>query len=126
MGLKISTYKKGGQTFTDAYAKVSNVRYDNDSKIASFGIKIYVSKEDKNLVTEIGNQWTKIVAGTDMVTQCYTKINTIISQQRTQIAKLENENALIIDNDNLKFRNENMIGQMKGNELLQLDGSVEW
>ena len=49
MGLKISEFKKGGQTFTDAYAKVSNVRYDNDSKIASFGIKIFVSKEDKKL-----------------------------------------------------------------------------
>jgi hypothetical protein len=126
MGLKISTFKKGGQTFTDAYAKVSSVRYDNDSKVASYGIKIFVSKADKNLITEIQNQWCKIVAGTDMVTQCYTKINTIIDQQKAQIAKLIADNLLIVDNDNLKLRNESTIIHLQDNELLQLTDSVEF
>ena len=126
MGLTISIFKKGGQTFTDAYAKVSSVRYDNDSKVASFGIKIFVSKEDKNLITEIPNNWTKVVAGTDIVTQCYTKINTIIDQQKAQIDKLIADNLLIVDNDNLKLRNESTIIHMQNNELLQLEDSVEF
>jgi hypothetical protein len=126
MGLKIAIFKKGGQTFTDSYAKISGVKYDNDSKIASFGVKIYVSKEDKNLITEIGNQWAKINAGTDMVAQCYAKIDTLIAQQKSKITNLETETALIVGNDNLKLRNEHLLNQLKANELLHLDGSTEW
>lgn len=125
MGLKISTFKKGGQTFTDAYAKVSNVRYDNDSKIASFDIKVFVSKTDKNLISEIANQWAHITTGTDIIAQCYTKINTHISQLKTQILALVTANALILDNDNLKFQNENTISQLNESDLLQFDGAVE-
>lgn len=126
MGLKITTFKKGGQTFIDAYAKVSGVRYDNDSKIASFGIKIFVSKEDKNLITEIQNQWVRVVGGTDMVAQCYSKVATIISQTNTQIATLQTQIDAVVNNDNLKLRLENQLNQMKGSEVLQLDGAVEW
>ena len=126
MGLKISTFKKRGQIFTNAYAKVGNVQYDNNSKTATYCIKIFVSKEDKNLIAEIQNQRVKIIAGTDMIAQCYTKIDTHISQLKAQIAKLETETAAIVDNDNLKFRNENQIALLKESEILQLENSVEW
>jgi hypothetical protein len=126
MGLKISTFKKGGQTFTDAYAKVSNVRYDNDSKIASFGIKVFVSKDDRNLITEMLNQWVMVVAGTDMVAQCYIKVNTIISQINAQIANLETQITSTVDNDNLKLSMGYQLNQLKSNEILQLDGATEY
>lgn len=126
MGLKISTFKKGGQTFTDAYAKVSNVRYDNDSKIASFGIKVFVSKEDKNLITEFQNQWVRVVTGTDMVAQCYSRINTIITQTNANITAQQTVIDAIVNNDNLKLQKENQLNQMKETEILQLDGATEW
>ena len=126
MGLKISSFKKGGQTFTDAYAKVSSVRYDNDSKIASFGIKVFVSKEDKNLITEIQNQWVKAEAGTDMIAQCYSRINTIIAQTNANITAQQAVIDAIVANDNLKLSKESMLNQLKAMEVLQLADSVEW
>jgi hypothetical protein len=126
MGLKINSFKKGGSTFTDAYAKVGGVRYDNDSKIASFGIKIFVSKEDKNVISEIPYQWVRVTAGTDMVAQCYAKINTVIAQTNTQIANLQTQIDAVVDNDNLELSLEYQLNQMKGSEVLQLDGGLEW
>ena len=126
MGLKISEFKKGGSTFTDAYAKVSGVRYDNDSKIATFGLKIFVSKTDKNLITEIQNQWVQIEAGTDMVAQCYGKLSTHIAQINAQIAAKQIAIDAIVGNDNLKLREQNMLNSLKDLEVRQLDGSVEW
>ncbi len=126
MGLKINQFKKSGSTFTDTYAKISNVRYDNDSKIACFGIKVFVSKEDKNLITEIQNQWCKVEAGTDLVAQCYTKINTNISQTKVQIVVKQVAIDAIMDNDNLKLMKENQLNQLKSMEVLQLDGALEW
>lgn len=126
MGLKILNFKKGGQTFTDAYAKVSGVRYDNDSKIASFGIKVYTSKEDKNLITEIPHLWAKIEAGTDMVAQCYLKINANISQTKNHITAKQAAIDATLDDDNAKLRLEFQLNQMLKNELLQFDEAVEF
>jgi hypothetical protein len=126
MGLKIAEFKKGGSTFTDAYAKVGNVRYDNDSKIANFGVKVLVSKEDKNEIAEMRDQWVKVAAGVDMVGQCYAKITTIIAQANAMIVARQATIDAIVDNDNLKLREENMLNQLKANELLQLTGGVEW
>ena len=126
MGLKILTFKKGGSTFTDAYAKVSGVKYDNESKIASFGIKVFVSKTDKNLISEIQNQWVKIEAGTDMVAQCYVKVNTIISQTNAQISAQQTAIDAITDNDNLKLSKESMLNRLKESEILQLEEAIEW
>jgi hypothetical protein len=126
MGLKISTFKKGGQTFTDAYAKIGNVKYDNDTKVASFGIKIFVGKNDRNLITEIHNQCVRLIVGEDMLKQCYLRINTLISQMKSQIERIESENSLIVDDDNLKLRNEGTIAQIKNAELLQLENSIDW
>ena len=126
MGLKISEFKKGGVTFTDAYAKVSSINYNNDTKIVSFGLSIYSNKEDKNKVSDITNYWVKAEAGQDMVAQCYDKINTIISQSNARIASLEAEIATIVDNDNAKYQKEVQLAQMKSAEILQLDDAVEW
>lgn len=126
MGLKIQQFKKGGSTFTDAYAKVSGVRYDNDSKIASFGINVFPTKGDTNLITEIGHQWVKVVPGTDMVAQCYGKIASIITQTNAQIAAQQTAIDAIVDNDNLKLMKEHQLNQLKNMEVLQLEGAVEW
>ena len=124
MGLKINSFKKNGGVFVDAYAKVSGVNYNNETKIASFGISIYTSKTDKNLICEIKNQWAKINAGTDMVAQCYDKINSNINQLKNQIAANQIEIDSIVDNDNLKLRKEHMNVQLKADDLLQLDGAI--
>jgi hypothetical protein len=125
MGLKIKQFKKGGQTFTDAYAKVGGVRYDNETKIASFGIKIFMSKEDKNLISEIPNLWVRVTPGTDMLAQCYARISTIITQTNAQITNQQAVIDAIVDNDNLKLMKESQLARMKENEVLQLEGSEE-
>jgi hypothetical protein len=61
-----------------------------------------------------------------MVGQCYAKITTIIAQANAMIVARQATIDAIVDNDNLKLREENMLNQLKANELLQLTGGVEW
>lgn len=126
MGLKISTFAKGGQTFTDVYAKVDDVAFDNDSKIASFGVKIYVSKTDKNLIASINGQLVRIEAGSDMIAQCYGKINSIITEKTAQIAEQQTAVDAITEDSVYKLILEKTLNQLKANDLLQLNGAVEW
>lgn len=124
MGLKISTYKTNGNEFVDAYAKIDNVRYDNNSKIASFDVAIYPTKGSDNLIEKVASNWVKIEAGTDMVTQCYTKLNQSITQLQAQITHIESEIATT-ENISEKTRKEFELRRLKINKSLQLVGE-EW
>ena len=124
MGLKISTYKTNGNEFVDAYVKLDNVRYDNNSKIASFDVAIYPTKGSDNLIEKVASNWVKIEAGTDMVTQCYTKLNQSITQLQAQITRIESEIATT-ENISEKTRKEFELLRSKINKILQLVG-VEW
>jgi len=124
MGLKISTYKVNGNEFTDAYAKVDNVRYDNNSKIATFDVAVYPTKDSNNLIEKISNNWVKVEAGSDMLAQCYTKLNQSITQFQTRITQLETE-IPTIEIISEKVRKENDLRKLKMNKSLQLVG-VEW
>jgi oligoendopeptidase F len=126
MGLKISEFKKGGVTFTDAYAKVSNVNYNNDTKIASFGLSVFSNKEDKNKVSDFPNYWVKVSTGEDMVAQCYGKIDTMITQSKARIVTLEADIAAIEGNDSAKYQKEAQLAQLQSADILQLDGAIEW
>lgn len=124
MGLKISTYKTNGNEFTDAYAKVDNVRYDNNSKIASFDVAIYPTKESDNLIEKEYNNWVKIEPGTDMIAQCYSKLSQSILQLKDRISELETEiTSTDIQSD--KIRKEFELRGLKMNKSLQLVGE-EW
>ena len=124
MGLKISNYKTNGNEFVDAYAKVDNVRYDNNSKIASFEMAVYPTKWSNNLIEKATNNWVKIEAGTEMITQCYTKLNQSIVQLQSQITRIESEIAST-ENISEKTRKEFDLRRLKMNKSLQLVG-VEW
>ena len=124
MGLKISTYKTNGNEFVDAYAKIDNVRYDNNSKIASFDVAVYPTKGSDNLIEKVANNWVKIEAGTDMVTQCYTKLNQSVTQLQAQITRIESEIATT-ENISEKTRKEFELRRLKINKSLQLVGE-EW
>ncbi len=124
MGLKISTYKTNGNEFVDVYAKVDNVHYDNNSKIASFDIAVYPTKGSDNLIEKASNNWVKIEAGTDMIAQCYTKLNQSIVQLQNQITRIESEIATT-ENLSEKTRKEFELRRLKMNKSLQLVG-VEW
>lgn len=124
MGLKISTYKTNGNEFVDAYAKIDNVRYDNNSKIASFDVAIYPTKGSDNLIEKVASNWVKIEAGTDMVTQCYTKLNQSITQLQAQITHIESEIATT-ENISEKTRKEFELRRLKMNKSLQLVGE-QW
>ncbi len=126
MGLKISTFKKGGQTFIDAYGKIGRIKYDNNSKIAQFSIQIFPTKADSNLITEFKTQWIIFEVGTDMIAQCYTRINNIISQTKVNILEQQNIIDTIVNNDNLKVQKINQLMYLKQTEILQLDGATEW
>lgn len=126
MGLKIAQFKKGGHTFVDAYAKVGNIKYDNDSKIAQFNIKIYPSKDDKNIIYEISNNWVRIVPDTDYIAQCYNKILISIAQIKSKIATQQALIDSITNDDNLKLKEEEILNGLKSMEILQLDGATEW
>ena len=124
MGLKISTYKTNGNEFIDAYAKVNNVHYDNNSKIASFDVAVYPEKDSDNLIEIAGNNWAKIESGTDMISQCYDKLNQSVTQMLSRITQLEAE---IEETENIseKFRKEFELQNLKMNKSLQLVGE-EW
>ena len=124
MGLKISTYKTNGNEFLDAYAKVDNIRYDNNSKIASFEMAVYPTKGSDNLIEKATNNWVKIEADTDMVAQCYTKLNQSIVQLQSQITRIESEIAST-ENISEKTRKEFDLRRLKMNKSLQLV-DVEW
>lgn len=124
MGLKISNYKANGSEFIDAYAKVDNVRYDNNSKIASFDVAVYPTKGSDNLIEKAISNWVKIESGSDMITQCYLKLNQSIIQLQSQITRIESE---ITTTENLsdKNRKEFELRRLKVNKSLQLVGE-EW
>ena len=124
MGLKISTYKTNGQEFVDAYAKVDNIRYDNNSKIAQFDVAVFPTKGSDNLIEKAATNWAKIESGTDMVAQCYTKLSQSISQMQTRITALEAEIAAT-EIASEKHRKEFELRRLKANKSLQLVG-VEW
>ena len=124
MGLKISTYKTNGNEFVDAYAKIDNVRYDNNSKIASFDVAIYPTKGSDNLIEKVVSNWVKIEAGTDMVIQCYTKLNQSVTQLQAQITRIESEISTT-ENISEKIRKEFELRRLKINKSLQLVGE-EW
>ena len=124
MGLKISQFKKNGGVFVGAYAKVSGINYNNDTKIASFGLSIYSSKEDRNLICEIKSMWVKVIPNEDLVAQCYSKIQTNIEQTKNQILRKQIEIDSVVDNDNLKLRLESMLSNIKQDDILQFDGAV--
>ena len=124
MGLKISTYKTNGNEFVDAFAKIDNVRYDNNSKIASFDVAIYPTKGSENLIEKAASNWAKIDSGVDMVAQCYTKLNQSITQLQTRITALEAEIATT-EITSEKYRKEFELRRLKANKSLQLVG-IEW
>jgi hypothetical protein len=124
MGLKIIQFKKNGGVFVDAYAKVSSINYNNDTKIASFGISIYPSKVDRNMIYESPRLWVKVDPGFDIVEQCYNRIGSIISQTLSQIELMQSEIDSIVGNDNLKLSKVNMLSKVKEEDLLQLIGSI--
>lgn len=124
MGLKISNYKTNGNEYVDAYAKVDNVRYDNNSKIASFDVAVYPTKGSDNLIEKAANNWVKIETGVDMVAQCYTKLNQSITQLQAQITRLETE-ITTTENISEKSRKEFELRRLKMNKSIQLVG-VEW
>lgn len=123
MGLKISTYKTKGNTFTDAYAKVLNVRYDNNAKIATFDIAIYPTKGDDNLIETIGNNWIKVESGSDMVQQCYDKLKEVITSYGLMISKIETELQGELTHFE-KTRKEFDLKKLKDLKVLQLSGEV--
>lgn len=124
MGLKISTYKVNGSEFVDAYAKVDNIRYDNNSKIASFEIAVYPTKGSNNLIEKPINTWAKLESGVDSTVQCYAKLAQIVSNTKSRIEQLESEIAIEEDGPE-KFRKEMELSKLKTNNLLQLEGE-EW
>ena len=124
MGLKISTYKTNGNEFVDAYAKIDNVRYDNNSKIASFEIAVYPTKGSNNLIEKPINTWAKLESGVDSIAQCYVKLAQTVSNAKSRIEQLESEIAIAEDEPE-KFRKEMELSKLKTNNLLQLEGE-EW
>ena len=124
MGLKISSYKVNGSEFVDAYAKVDNIRYNNNSKIASFEMAVYPTKGSNNLIEKPINTWAKLESGVDSTAQCYTKLAQIVSNTKSRIEQLESEIANEEDGPE-KFRKEMELSKLKTNNLLQLEGE-EW
>ena len=124
MGLKISSYKVNGSEFVDAYAKVDNIRYNNNSKIASFEMAVYPTKGSNNLIEKPINTWAKLESGVDSTAQCYTKLAQIVSNAKSRIEQLESEIAIEEDGPE-KFRKEMELSKLKTNNLLQLEGE-EW
>lgn len=124
MGLKISTYKVNGNTFNDAYAKVDSIRYDNNTKVASFDVAVYPTKGDNNLIEKAVSNWAKINAGEDMTAQCYVKLAAHVLQLQSQVAAIETAIAGLEDGAE-KTRKEFELRRLKSMKALQLAGT-EW
>ena len=126
MGLKIAQFKKNGNTFTDAYGKVSGVNYNNNTKIATFSVSIYPTKGENNLIHKFANYYTKVEPTDDILVKCYARIPSIIADIKAQIAEREARKLEIANDANKVLQVEAQIAQMKHNDFLQLDGAVEW
>jgi hypothetical protein len=119
MGLKINTFKKFGMTFTDAYAKVMNVVYNNNSKIATFNIAVYPNQSSLNVICITDKQLSTVVEpGVDIVAQCYQRVNVLIAETRAKITLLESQADLLPEQ-------QNQIEELKYCELMNFEGATE-
>lgn len=126
MGLLIKSFKKNGVEFTDAYAKVAQVNYDNDTKTASFSVSVYPKKDDNNLITNIQGLWVLATTDVDIVKQCYERIGVSILNIKNKIADLEAQIEATPEDDNNRYSLLQMVENLKKVELLQLDQAVQW
>ena len=124
MGLLIGTFKKNGSTFANAYAKVGEVNYNNNTKLATFNVEFYANQEADNLICKIEKLFVKITPGTDTVAQCYGSITAQIQKLKALIAKQQEEADLIVEGDTMKWVLEAKIDSLKKREILQLDGAT--
>ena len=121
MGLKISTYKANGSEFTGAYAKVDNVRYDNNSKTATFELAVYPDQFSDNLIEKVNGGWVKAAQDVDIVEQCYSELGLTISRILGEISTLESAIATIED-EHEKAHKEFDLRRLKSNKMLQFIG----
>ena len=125
MGLNIAQYKKNGNTFTNAYAKVSGVNYNNDTKIAVFSVSVHPAKGETNTIQKFNDYYTKVESTDNVIVKCYSRIQSIISQIKAQIASLEAKKLEIVDDENAVLKIEAQIAQLQKNDILQLEGATE-
>ncbi len=129
MGLKIASYVAKGLTYVNAYAKIGNFNYDNNSKMASnVTIEVYSQRtEDKReqpkyLVETIPCGYVANVTG-DITAACYVKVNKQITDTKARITQAE---AVITNPTSTPFevgRATNEVNRMYTSPLLQLDGA---
>ncbi|HLP06070.1 MAG TPA: hypothetical protein VK152_11645 [Paludibacter sp.] len=123
MGLVILKLTERGVQFENAYAKVDNVSYDNNSKIASFDVAIYDSKDNLNLIKKITGLFVKVVSGTDTTAQCYNRIAELTASIK---ADAESKQQLIdAETDiNRKFMLERQLSMATKPEIMALDAAL--
>lgn len=127
MGLKIKSFKNKGNTFVDAYAKVENFNLPNDvTKIATFNIKVYDTKDSTNLIMMYPTSHIKINTNENSIPQCYAYTQSIIDSKKEQIAKLTALSTVPALPENKKLSYLSMIEQIKSDDILQLDGAEIW
>jgi hypothetical protein len=124
MGLIIGIFKKNGNVFTNAYARIGEIAFNNKTKIATFNIKVFSNKTDANLITTVSGLFKKIISGNDMAAQCYTQVNNEIARLKAQIATYQSEADLIVEGDTMRLIIESKIDSLTKRDILQLDGAV--
>jgi hypothetical protein len=132
MGLKIANYVAKGVTYVDAYAKIGNFNYDNNSKVASnVTVDVYSTKSDDKRaqrmlhVETIPCGYVANVTG-DITAACYAKVNKQITDTKARIAQAE---AVIANPTSTPFevgRATVELDRMYASPVLQLDGATEW
>lgn len=123
MALIIPTFKQGNKTTENAYAKVSRVNVDNNTKKASFSVTIYKSKEDKTILLQIPVQSINFVVDIDIIHQCYDGLKAKVIEVDNQIAEMQVEQDALGKNatPQLKWK----LATLKADALLNLRNTVD-
>lgn len=123
MGLIISKFVNSGVEFVNAYAKIGDVIFDNSSKIATFSVEFYNNSEKRNLIKKITGLYVVVNPGSDMIAQCYNRLNQFVTNQKSAIEMLTSDIDAEIDL-NKKYRLAQHLRSMEKSELLCLDGAT--
>ena len=123
MGLIVNNFQFGGASFKDCYAKVDDITYDNNSKVAYFKIAFYPTQGSDNLITKISDCATKVI-GNDIIGSCYNNINTVISSYKNRATVMLDSVVLLDGSDPERIRAEERAWILQKMSIIQLENAT--
>ncbi len=123
MALIIPTLKLGNKTTENAYAKVSRVSVDNNTKKATFNVIIYKSKEDRTVLLQVPMQLINTIVDIDIIHQCYDAIKSKVIDIQSQIDTMQAEQDADLTHSN--YKQKFALSKLKANSILYFKDTTD-